>query len=79
MTLRTKTVHTWTCDKCGKIETYEDGGQPYAWVSVQSAPVDFSQVHMGFSGLYHFCPDCRFNALAAIRAYCAAPRVEVQP
>jgi hypothetical protein len=79
MTLKTRTVHTWTCDKCGKINTYEDGGQPHAWISIQSAPVDFSQAYQGFSGLYHFCEGCRFNALAVLRSWCSAPRVEVQP
>jgi hypothetical protein len=70
MTLKTLTIHTWTCDKCGEIAKYEDGGQPNAWISIQSAAVDFSQGYQGFSGLYHFCQDCRSNALAVLRNWC---------
>jgi hypothetical protein len=74
MTLKTLTIHTWTCDKCGKNAKYEDGGQPNAWISIQSASVDFSQAYLGFGALYHFCQDCRSNALAVLRNWCAKDR-----
>ena len=60
MSRERKTLHVWTCDVCGHVETVDDAGSgyPMGWFQVAATSITAS---LGNVSAKHLCSDCRDN------------------